>query len=334
MKKVKAFTFMLIMFVALNFSNANIAFAQTDPTITSPAVDNGNFNRSNFYVTWSNVTGASYKISVRDTTTNMLVLNGVSTGTSTSYTIPIKYLYEGHSYRIAVSATVGTTVTWGVRIFNINLSSTRNSLIQRGNTMNNYSWVPSSNVRGWKNQYTYSAGSRYYGLPYSQTSYQSSITSVPWSQWANASYFDVAIGNPSQYGFYSDYTSNGIIMPKYGNDCSAYVSICWNIARHTTTGDLTSHPKIGKSTESSLKKYARMSPGDAFVNNDHTFMVKSISPVNDSSGNLVKLKFTCDEQTLYWCKESNWYSDTCSSAGYAAILKNSTLAQDYTWDWQ
>lgn len=90
-------------------------------------------------------------------------------GTSTSYTIPMKYFYEGHSYRVAIGATVGNTTTWSERTFNVKLSSARNTIIQRGNPMNTYSWTVTSNLTGWNGGKTYKPGNTYKGIPYSRT---------------------------------------------------------------------------------------------------------------------------------------------------------------------
>lgn len=319
----------VVLCLVLFITNVNV-FAQTSPTISSP-VENSSYSRGNLTVTWAAVTGATYKISMRDTTVNMLVLSNETVGTATSYTVLSKYFYEGHNYRVAVSATVGSTTTWGQCNFKISLSSARNTMITRGNTMNSYTWTPTQNVRGWRNNKTFYAGTTYTGLPYSQTEYHCSISSVPWSY---GSYFNNMLTSTTS-GFYDDYTRFDIIMPKYGSDCSGYVSACWNISRHTTTSLVYSdHPLVGKSGETALKKYARMSPGDIFVNSGHTFMLESITAVNDASGNLSRLSFSCNEQTPYSCINSTWSSDTCNTNSYQAYVKDSTFAQDYSWDWK
>lgn len=201
--------------------------------------------------------------------------------------------------------------------------------------MNAYSWTPSQSVRKWKNMGIYFSGTTYTGIPYSQTEYQCSISSV---SWIGGRYFDLE-KEDSNSGFYDDYTRTlhdppeVIVMPKYGNDCSGYVSISWDIGRETTVG-ISSHNLIGKTTESRLKQYARMSPGDALVvSGSHTFIIKTIEAINDSNGNLLKLKFTCNEQTPYNCRTSTIYSDGCSEDDYKGVCKALNLAQDYSWDW-
>jgi len=328
MKVKKTSIIMLLVLLLTTQYCVSPSFAQTNPTITSPAYDGMSFYRGDMTITWAAVSGASYKISLRDTTANMLVLNGISVS-STSYVIPKKYFYEGHNYRVAVSATCGSTVTWGQRTFSIKLSSARNTILSRGNTMNSFTWTPTKNVRGWKNGTTFYAGTTYSGIPYSQTEYQSSISSV---SWVGGRYFDSAMKD-SNSGFYDDYTSPaGYICPKYGNDCSGYVSICWNIYRENTTG-ISSHPRVGKTTESVLKQFARLSPGDALVDaGNHTFIIKTITPVNNSSGVVYDYKFTCNEQTPYYCRSTTRYAS--SYTGYIGVAKDYSLAQDYTWNWQ
>lgn len=319
----------ILVFCIILCAIPTISFAQANPTIIYPATDNSSYYRGDMTIQWASVSGATYNISMRDLTVNMKVLNGVSV-TSNSYTIPKKYFYEGHKYRIAVSAKVGTTVTWGERTFNINLSPARNTIISRGNTMNSYTWTPTKNVRGWKNNKTFYAHNTYTGIPYSQTSYQSSISSVSWTF---GYYFDNMLISATS-GFYDDYTRFEQIMPKYGSDCSGYVSTCWNILRHTTS-DIAAHTRVGKTTESYLKQYARLSPGDALVKSgDHTFIITAIEPENDAYGNLKRLKFTCNEQTPYYSRKTVQYSDICSQRPYIGVLKDATLAQDYSWDWK
>ncbi|NJD04530.1 MAG: hypothetical protein FIA99_18490 [Ruminiclostridium sp.] len=302
-------------------------------TITYP-ISNGNYNRGNITAAWDAISGASYLLYMRDLTVNMLILDGVSAGTTNLYNILSKYFYEGHKYRITVKATVGSSEVWGDKSFNINLSDARQEIIDRGNAMIGYSWTPAQSVRAWRDnlENKFLPGVTYSGIPYSQTAYQCSISSVSWPY---GSYFDSKL-NDSSSGFYDDYTrfDPPIIMPKYGNDCSGYTSICWNINRETTVG-IATHSRVGKTSETYLKQYARMSPGDAFVvSGSHTFVLERIEAVNDSSGNLIKLKFICNEQTPYNSRERIWYSNDCSNDGYISVSKNSTLAQDYTWDWQ
>lgn len=334
MKKISIFILLVWLVSSIFIYPINSANAvQANPTIISPT-EGGSYSRSTITVSWNPVSGATYKLYMRDLTTNMLVLNGVSNGT-TSYPVSYAFFYEGHRYRVAVSATVGSTTTWSERTFSINLSSARNTIVSRGNSMNSYTWTPTKPVRGWRNQKTYNAGTTYTGIPYSQTAYQSSITSV---NWVDGRYFDTALTS-STSGFYDNYTRdiNGetiIIMPKYGNDCSGYVSISWNLSRMTTSG-IALKPKVGKSIDTALQKYARLSPGDALViSNNHTFIIKSIEPINDSTGRVVNLKLTCNEQTPYECKTTTQYANDCINKGYIAVCKDSTLLQDYAWDWK
>lgn len=81
-----------------------------------------------------------------------------------------------------------------------------------------------------------------------------------------------------------------------------------------------------------------MSPGDAFVYNDgsggHIFVLEKIEAINDSSGNLLKLKFICNEQTPTISRGSTFYSDTINNTYDYYPIYNDGLAQDYTWQWQ
>ena len=94
------------------------ASAQANPTITHPSSDGQVLPMQNLNVTWSAVSGAAYHISVRNLTTNVLLINNQSVS-GTSFTVNQAHLVEGHRYRIFVTATVGIQMTWSLREFSI-----------------------------------------------------------------------------------------------------------------------------------------------------------------------------------------------------------------------
>jgi len=88
------------------------------PTITSPRSNGQQVPRDDLTVRWTAVSGATYRITVRNLATNIAVIdNRLVSGTS--FTIPGRQLLEWNSYRITVSATVGTQASSAERTFSV-----------------------------------------------------------------------------------------------------------------------------------------------------------------------------------------------------------------------
>lgn len=125
-------------------------------------------------------------------------------------------------------------------------SEERQSIVAKARNMTNVAWTPTKTLIGWKGKYTFEAGKVYTGVPYSQTEYQCDEEDF------------LAAMNSSD--FYSSYTRtiNGVtnVMPKYGSDCSGFVSFAWGISR-VTTATLYTYPSIGG--------YENLQAGDAVV---------------------------------------------------------------------
>ena len=103
-------------------------------------------------------------------------------------------------------------------------SSERSSAASRAKEMVEFEWTPTQDLVGWRGNYLFKAGEKVTGMPYSQTEYQKDKAGFV----ASLSYSD----------FCSSYSRFGITMPKYGNDCSAFVSFAWGLSRKTTQGFL------------------------------------------------------------------------------------------------
>ena len=192
-----------------SFNNVTLRFftggtGGTVHTITSPSQDNLNFNRNNLNISWAMVPGATYRLTLRNLTANRLVLSDVPVH-GTSFTIDRRFFYEGHSYRVAVSANVGGNVSWSERTFNISLGSDRQTILNRARNMNNFTWTINRTLTAWGGRNNFLAGT-HRGIPYSQTPNQvSSTTSVPWvgNRYLNTSlslpdFFTISTNN--QYG--------------------------------------------------------------------------------------------------------------------------------------
>lgn len=190
-------------------------------------------------------------------------------------------------------------------------SPEREAIDARADAMVYLKWTPSQNLRGWRNGKTFYAGTSYYGIPYSQTDYQ-----------VGKDAFLTAM-NSTNMGFYNNYSAflnnEWIIMPKYGNDCSGFVSFSWDISRQTTTsfvfgiinGTYTkvgSYDAYGPSYSDLITSYQSLQRGDAVVKMGHTFLITA----NWNEFNKVYVY----EQTPYAAIFTSWTYDQMASAGY------------------
>ena len=207
------------------------------------------------------------------------------------------------AYQSAINNTKNSSILQSTYL----TSSQRDTYVTNARNMINMVWSGTNNkkIRGWRNEYTFLGGFPYTGMPYSQTLYQ--VDDNLFYQYL----YD------SSSGFYDDYTRFNIVMPKYGNDCSGFVSFSWGISRHIT-GDFIAgirsgtFPKVGSynayspSYSDLYNSYQNLQPGDAVVTAGHTFLIVA-------SGN--GLCF-CYEQTPYYARATYWNWSDLASQGY------------------
>ena len=149
----------------------------------------------------------------------------------------------------------------------------RDWAIRKAKSMVDIRWTPTKDLNGWDgiDRYKFKANQAYTGIPYSQTAYQ--VDDID---------FRYALNNNSS--FYDRYTRFNRIMPKYGNDCSGFLSFVWDTTRHTTNDFITGirngkFKKVGNydayspSRSDLLSSYNSLQVGDAVVKNGHTFMI-------------------------------------------------------------
>lgn len=226
--------------------------------------------------------------------------------------VTVKYGAFSESISVTVKHDIVLLVTTALEI-----SASRKEVLDRANSMVQYRWTPAQNLTGWKNKKTFAANTAVAGIPYSQTPNQTTLTA-----------YENALKNKPD--FYEKYISNGNYMPKYGNDCSGFVSISWNIARSTTLGFYNgiikgTYKKIGeydptKPDKSKLKSaYALLCEGDAVVKyssgSGHTFIIKqNRNPSVDVY-----------EQTPYQAVCRTWTYEDMSAAGYLPFTLTSQL---------
>lgn len=186
----------------------------------------------------------------------------------------------------------------------------RDIIMYKASDMYNCYWTPSVNdIRGWRNNFTFKVGNTYH-LPYSQTAYQ--VDDIG---------FISAFVNYQSSGFYNNYSRviNGesIIMPKYGNDCSGFVSFCLGISRHTTTSfldgiDSGDFNKVGNydvdspSYNDLINSYPSLQRGDAVVTEGHTFLI----------GAAYDDYVICYEQTPFYLQITVWDHEDLANNSY------------------
>ncbi|KYH34160.1 hypothetical protein CLTEP_19370 [Clostridium tepidiprofundi DSM 19306] len=149
-------------------------------------------------------------------------------------------------------------------------------ILDRAKAMIDFTWTPKKDLEGWRNDHTFPAGVPVKGIPYSMTEHQTNLTS-----------FKEALKKEDFYvsGYKRDdkYPDESATMPKYGNDCSGFVSFAWGMKRMTTyeieDSPDTIHFSLGEK---------ELEPGDAFVKDTHTFLYVRTAENGD---------FICYEQT-------------------------------------
>ncbi|AAM25871.1 hypothetical protein M2349_002388 [Caldanaerobacter subterraneus subsp. tengcongensis MB4] len=173
----------------------------------------------------------------------------------------------------------------------------RDYVVDKAKRMVDVSWTPSQNLTGWLGRYTFTKGVTYKGIPYSQTPNQRDEIG-----------FLQSLNNAAD--FYVPYTDpNGRIMPRYGSDCSGFVSFAWGISRQTTWSFLQgikngTYKKVGSynvdnpTSSELLTSYLQLQRGDAVVNEGHTFLIA----YNDKTNK----KVYAYEQTPYYAQYTVW----------------------------
>lgn len=245
-------------------------------------------------------------------------------------TAVVTVCYQGLQKEINV--TVETTIDVAAKIEEIldaqetvtpyNMSAAqRDSAVSIAKGMVEVQWTPIVNLTGWKGA-IFPAGKTVTGVAYSQTEYQKDK--------------DGFLNSLSYSDFYSSYTrtlnNKETIMPKYGNDCSGFVSYAWGVSRNTTTGFLRDlkagiYLAVGGayyriSDTYSIVNYddilmkttfASIQKGDALLKSGHMFLAAA----NSAYGEVVYVY----EQTPNSARYTSYTYDTLAEAGYVPFCK-------------
>lgn len=166
----------------------------------------------------------------------------------------------------------------------------RSSAVSIASDMVNMTWTPSQALVGWKGTTTFASGVTVKGIPYSQTPYQKDKAGF--------------INSMSSSDFYTTYYNGNTSMPRYGNDCSGFLSFAWQINRTTTQGFLKGIDNGTYSTVGNVNyriaqdangvyriydyastfmydAFGYLAAGDALIQYGHTFMVAANSPTSE-----------------------------------------------------
>lgn len=151
----------------------------------------------------------------------------------------------------------------------------RESILSKANAMYNVEWSPTQELTSFDNMFTYETD-KTYNIPYSQTANQ--VDEIKFKEMAISDDF---------YDSYKRYLSpykRRVFMPKYGSDCSGFVSYSWGVQRESTATFVSkikkgNYPKVGVYDPDNLtysdlmNSYSNMLPGDAVVRYGHVILI-------------------------------------------------------------
>lgn len=148
------------------------------------------------------------------------------------------------------------------------------TILDKAVAMKNLQWTPTKDLVGWNGLITFKKGVVQTGIPYSQNVQCDDIS------------FVTALSNSNFYTNVSDDNKNN--MPRYGVDCSGYVSFALGVTRHNSDGFVAAiggdlFNKVGSYEVNTYDKtkyqnaYTLMVAGDAMAWSGHAILVVSNS---------------------------------------------------------
>ena len=172
----------------------------------------------------------------------------------------------------------------------------RGVMANKAKAMAAVQWTPTQNLTKWGGG-SFPAGTTVVGIPY--------------TQWAQCSDLDFK-SKMNLSDFYSPVNIGGTVAPRYGNDCSGFVSYCWGIERLNTTGFMNA-ANSGRFTK--INAWGDFFQGDAFVRTGsgaHIVMCHDI--VRTGPGNIMAYEQTPPKVTYSYFTFSQ-----ILNAGYTRI---------------
>lgn len=180
-----------------------------------------------------------------------------------------------------------------------NLARDRQEALNRALDMINFTWKTTGNLTVWqhtkqKKSEVFPAGTTVKGIIYTQSINQTDLEEFK-EALKKSDFYDVYIGK-----FKDEVTPR--TMPRYGSDCSGFVSIAWGTIRYSTYTFFSAiregiFTKVGNynldhpNKASLLEAYKMMQPGDALLRKGHIMLVASVDIANKN--------VTVYEQTPY-----------------------------------
>lgn len=208
------------------------------------------------------------------------------------------------------------------------LSAGQTNVVMRARQQAEIKWTPLSTVKGWRGEYTFTAGTAYYGIPYGQPVNQGYYT--PYD--ATFSTFSSAVKNGSSLFYTSSSSYGSKTSTYYASDCSAFVSWAWGLGSRQTTNTLNSRGTV----ISNWTTYS-MQVGDILnLSGSHCVLVSDIR--YDSKGAVCSVEIM--EQTPPICKTTR-YGDggtkslstlTSSYSSYTLVRHKNIDSVMYTYD--
>lgn len=189
-------------------------------------------------------------------------------------------------------------------------SVTRQDAVDTASDMVNMTWAPEKNLYTWfgTDRDPFYAGSTYTGMPYTQYHLQTTKEEFLYAMKNNSDFYTRV-----RYGEY--------LVPKYGNDCSGFLSICWGLTggsgrtRWNTTDFINA---VDDGTFTALS-YNQLQKGDALYKKSggrHVIMVYKVELGSQYSGGG---RVHVYEQTDIKARSSTFTFTDLENSGYTAF---------------
>lgn len=128
----------------------------------------------------------------------------------------------------------------------IGISNGQVNIIKRARQMVEFQWTPLKDVSGWAGATIFKKGNTYMGVPYGQCSNRGS-----WLGYGTSLDLFKRYINDSSSLLYTSTASNGSkIAPYYSNDCSTFLSYCWELTDRKSTSSIPNVEGVTKITQS------------------------------------------------------------------------------------
>ncbi len=154
------------------------------------------------------------------------------------------------------------------------------------------------------NREYFKAGVTYYGIPYGQPIYNGKYVGpfVNGGETITIDEFAAEAADPDSELYTGAANYNGNIMPTYSNDCSAFVSYCWDSETRFTTSDFKTLGDRGTKYANVGTSVSLLVPGQALNKSGHIILVYDVA--YDLDGTISHV--TTIEQTPPIVRKRSW----------------------------